>query len=430
MKKLLLASTALLAGSAFAAQAAEPVKLSIGGFLQGQVIIMDQDKTGAKGAGAVEAANVDTMSFGQVNFKGATKLDNGIGVDVAVETIASQWNDSRNANGTRGYQGNGNNGNIRRAYLSLTSSFGQIILGQREDYGFITANSAPDVGWGVQGGDWGNIFNLPSGYSGYWDTNNSRYNARTEKITLITPTFAGFSAGFTYTPDINQGNTGGLSIASTSDTVTSTSLNGGNVINRTAFAGDQYQVGATYTNKFGDVGVKANVAVSQFDIANMTTYQGGLQLTYGGFAFGGSVFNRDVGKGETVHGTTIPASVDALGVGVPAVLNPSYNAKAALRAGTNFDVGASYTTGPYAVSLGYFQDKSKGFSSNAAAANTGIGTASKTQVYSLAGKYAMGPGVDFRTSFYYADLDSNRKSPTNYTENKGFAVVSGVRVTF
>lgn len=414
MKKLLLASTALLAGSAFAAQAAEPVKLSVGGFLQGQVIIMDQDKV-ANSAGAVtEAANVDTMSFGQINFKGSTKLDNGIGVDVAVETLATQWADSRNASGANGSRGNGNNGNVRRAYLALTSSFGQIILGQREDYGFITANSAPDVGWGVQDGDWGNVFNLPAGYYANWTTNNSRYNARTEKITLITPTFAGFSAGFTYTPDINQGNTGNLVIASDTDTVANTAV-GGSLINRSAFAGDQYQVGATYTNKFGDVGVKANVAVSQFDVANMTTYQGGLQVTYAGFAVGGSIFNRDVGKSERVYTST----------------GAVYNGRGLMRAGTNFDVGASYTTGPYAVSLGYFQDKSKGLAgATADNANSllGLGAAGKTQVYSLAGKYAMGPGVDFRTSFYYADLDSNRT--TQYSENKGFAVISGVRVTF
>lgn len=415
MKKLLLASTALLASSAFAAQAAEPVKLSVGGFLQGQVIIMDQDKVGTKAA-PNEAANVDTMSFGQINFKGSTKLDNGIGVDVAVETLATQWADSRNASGTNGNRGNGNNANVRRAYLALTSSFGQIILGQREDYGFITANSAPDVGWGVQDGDWGNIFNLPGGYYANWTTNNSRYNARTEKITLITPTFAGFSAGFTYTPDISQANTGNLGIASASDAVANTAV-GGSLVNRSAFAGDQYQVGATYTNKFGDVGVKANVAVSQFDVANMTTYQGGLQVTYAGFAVGGSVFTRDVGKSERVYTTT----------------GNVYNGRGLMRAGTNYDVGASYTTGPYAVSLGYFQDKSKGLST-ATADNTqsvlGLGSAGKTQVYSLAGKYAMGPGVDFRTSLYYVDLDSNRASSTAYTENKGFAVISGVRVTF
>ncbi|MEA4836977.1 MAG: porin [Rhodospirillaceae bacterium] len=419
MKKLLLASTALLAGSAFAAQAAEPVKLSVGGFLQGQVIIMDQDKVKSAANGAVtEAANVDTMSFGQINFKGSTKLDNGIGVDVAVETLATQWADSRNANGANGNRGNGNNGNVRRAYLTLTSSFGQIILGQREDYGFITANSAPDVGWGVQDGDWGNVFNTPAGYYANWTTNNSRYNARTEKITLITPTFAGFSAGFTYTPDINQSNTGNLVIASDSDTVAGTAV-GGSLINRSAFAGDQYQVGATYTNKFGDVGVKANVAVSQFDIANMTTYQGGLQVTYAGFAVGGSIFNRDVGKSERVFANN--ATNTNLAV---------YNAKGLMRAGTNFDVGASYTTGPYAVSLGYFQDKSKGLAGDAAnlGNSLGLGAAGKTQVYSLAGKYAMGPGVDFRTSFYYADLDSNRTA--QYSENKGFAVISGVRVTF
>lgn len=410
MKKLLLASTALLAGSAFAAQAAEPVKLSIGGFLQQQVIIMDQDRVSA----ASEGANVDQQGFGQINFKGATKLDNGIGVDVAVETIASQWNDSRNASGARGYQASGNNGNVRRAYLSLTSSVGQVILGQREDYGFITSNTAPDVGWGVAGGDWGNVFNLPVGYYGYWDTNNSRYNARTEKITLITPTFAGFSAGFTYTPDINQGNTGGLTIAGDSDAVNAASVTGGNLINRTAFAGDQYQVGAAYANKFGDLGVKANVAVSQFDIGNMTTYQGGLQVSYAGFAVGGSVFTRDVSSSERVYGTT----------------SGTYNAQAALRAGTSFDVGASYTTGPYAVSLGYFQDKSKGFSTDSASPVETLGSAGKTQVYSLAGKYAMGPGVDFRTSFYYADFDSNRANAAGYGENKGFAVISGVRVTF
>lgn len=419
MKRILYAGTALFVfGGMVSVQAAEPVKLSIGGEMKQQVIIADQDADGQ--------ASVDQQSNAYVNFKGSAKLDNGLDIAVSVETIASQQADSRTAAGATGNGGSGSNSNIRRAYLTLSSSFGQLILGQREDYGFITANSAPDVGWGLQDGDWSNAIASLSDHSSHLGTNTSRYNARSEKITLVTPSFAGFSAGFSYTPDISQARAGALSMASDSDVLNAggglNSRNGLNVnrrINRSTFAGDMYLGGVSYKNKFGDVSLNANAAMGQLDLANTRVYQGGLQASYAGFTLGGSVFVREVPNEATV------TYVNGVGPSAPTVVGNNAYAKAVMHAGTSFDVGASYKSGPYAVSLGYFQDKSKR-NPNA----TGGGRADSTEVVALSGRYTMGPGVEWRNSFYLVDFKNNGGFSNDNTENNGFAVMTGVMVKF
>lgn len=405
MKKILLASTALIAFGAVSAQAAEPVKLSIGGYLQ-QVIAYADNRD------ELNQVKFDQQGFGQVNFVGSTKLDNGLTVAVQVETYASQLNHSRTAAGAIGARGvTDANSNVRRAYLSVSSAYGQLILGQREDYAFISGVYAPDVGWGMQGGDWGNYLSNPSNHAGYFDSNNSRYSATSEKITLISPSFAGFSVGATYTPDVHQGSAGDLAEGSAADNLGGNT--GAGAVNRTNFAGDAYTVGAAYANTLGGVGVKGNVGFTQFNIANLRTYQAGLQTSYAGFTLGGALFLRDNDSDTLNNGT----------VATPALVS----AAAATRAGLNWEVGASYATGPYSVSLSYFHDTSK----RTTAFNGGTsGAADSTQLIGLSGQYILGPGVQWRNTLYYVDYKNNGGQSTAAFENDGVAVITGLRVNF
>lgn len=394
-KTALISSASFLFLNVAGAQAAEPIKLSIGGFMQQKLVFIDQDAPGR--------VNVDQQGFGQIDFRGMTKLDNGLGVGVSVEALATQWNDSRNAAGAINNFGNGNTF-VRRAYLTLTSAYGQAIMGQREDYGFIVSNRAPDVGWST---NWSDVFVSPTNHAGYFETENSRYNARSDKITLITPTLAGLSAGFTYAPDISQRNTGSLAIAGDSDAVPVNSVSQSGAVNRSSFAGDMYMGGVAYTAALGEVSVRANATISQFNIANLTTYQGGLQASYAGFTLGGSIFSRSTDGDVWDAGGT------------------RRDGKAQMRAGTNWDVGLSYAFGPYAISASYFYDRSKRDASDGFG-----GRADSTDIYTVSGRYTLGPGVDFRTSLYAVDFKNNSGVSNDSTENSGVALLTGLQVVF
>ncbi|GHU03448.1 porin [Alphaproteobacteria bacterium] len=408
MKKILLASAALIVGGAFSAQAAEPLKLSVGGWMLQQVAYIDQD---------IETGNLDQQSYGQVNFAASTKLDNGLTIGVDVHTYATQGSDSRNATGARN-AGQGNS-NVRRAWITLGSAYGQLLLGQREDYGAIVHNKAPDVGWGLADGDWQDYFSFPTNHNLYLLTDNSRYSVRADRITLITPTWEGFNAGFTYTPDVALKRTGGTSIypgGIDGDAIASGDIL--SVANRGSLAGDQYLVGVSYRNQLGQVGVRGDLAYSAYDIGNLRTYQAGLQIAYAGFTLGGSYFYRDVGSSDTVRINT-PASG-----GNPASV-AYVPAKGVLHAGHSYDVAVSYQAKDFGVSFGYFHDQSKGYD---IAANNPRNASSTSDVFALSAAYTMGPGVQWKNSLYYADFDNTGSGVAN--KNDGILFVSGLFVAF
>ncbi|MBN8195284.1 MULTISPECIES: porin [Thalassospira] len=170
MKKILVASSALVA-VAFAgqAQASEKISLSLGGFMEQWVGVADEDNN-AEGKNKFQS---DT----EVHFKGATTLDNGIEVGVAIEF---------------GIEG-GDNATDEQ-YLFVNGGFGQVKLGSEDGAAGDMTISAPAVGpVGANDGDltkWISTSNVP---------NNSWDDGDDQKITYYTPVFGGFRAGVSYT---------------------------------------------------------------------------------------------------------------------------------------------------------------------------------------------------------------------------------------
>jgi len=420
MKKVLLASAALLALGT-AAQAAEPVKLSIGGYAIENVGYATNSSLDNSG-GTTAKNNVDVQSDIVVSFAGSTKLDNGITVGVDVEMFGSQRKDSRSVNGSCGGTGYGTpncggNDNIKRDYVTVGSAFGTAIVGEREDVGYIVHNNAPSVGpVGAADGTWWQWVAPPSNHRVYTSTDASRYDDRTNKFTYVTPAFYGLAAGFTYAPSISMTQAGHTTIPSSSDNATYATS--GAAIG-SDFGGDLYVGGLAYANTFGDVSIKADAGIGQANIANLRVFQGGTQISYAGFTLGGSIFNRNVPTGATVNG--IAAS-------------NTNGARALAYAGQSWDAGLSYATGPYSVSLSYFNDRSK--DSSVLNSLSGLGTthtdvADSTQVWSLGAAYVAGPGVTFRASVSSVVYqDGNSASTSSKDKNAGIAAVTGVKVDF
>lgn len=424
MKKVLLASAALLALGT-AAQAAEPVKLSLGGY-------MIENFGYAHNTTLPGKTSTDVQSDVNINFIGSTKLDNGLTIGVEVDTFGSQRQDSRNVNADCGKAASSNvlgtagtcngNSNTKRSFATVSGGFGTAIVGEREDVAYIVHNSAPDVGaTGLADGSWFQWVASPTQHRLYNGTSSSRYDGRAQKISYVTPAFYGLAAAVSYVPSVSQGNAGHTTIQSSSDTANWAPLG---MVNGADFGGDLYVGGFAYSNSFGDVKISADAGAGQANIANLTVYQGGLKVSYAGFTLGGSIFNRHVEDDAHVVLGSVPSAGPLNGLAAGTVLNNSLT-KTAAYAGQSWDAGLSYTTGPYAVSLGYFHDSSK-----SDAALNGTGAADSTGVWSLAGAYTAGPGVAFRAGLTRVEYSGENKVSNSATQGSGWAAVTGVKVDF
>jgi len=413
MKRILLSCTAAIAfAGVSAAQAAEPVKLEIGGYMNdwaGYASNKDgKDLAGnsAFGGGYAkystsstqQASRFDVQDDIELNFKGSTKLDNGITVGVEMDTAPTQGVNTHNINGA--------NKNSKRSFVTVGSAYGTIEAGEQDNVGALIHVSAPDVsGIGGQDGNWMNWVLTPTGHRGTQRT-YAGDDRSDNKIIYITPAWNGLAAGFSYTPSINNAAAGHTAIPNSLGDATT--ANGSSVV-----GGDLYVYGLTYAHSFDQVSVKADVGSGQANIGGLTVYQGGLQVAYAGFTLGGSYLQRDVHNSSAIY-------------------------KDALAQGYAWDAGLSYATGPYSVALNYFAERSaKGNGVNSYAQTNGTaGVVTTSTAYAndsdhmlaLEGAYAMGPGVSVNLTAFtvkYNDAYNNAAE-----QNQGYGLVSGVAVKF
>ncbi|MGB0682333.1 MAG: porin [Magnetovibrionaceae bacterium] len=368
MKKILATTTALVGAGFLAgtAQAAEPVKLSVSGYMEQFVGFSEQgDQYDAAGPGGSDKVSVGTMSDSEVHFRGSTTLDNGIKVSVKYEL-----------------QGDGGDAGIDESVLVLESpTMGILMLGSEDNAHSLIHAGAPDVGIGNMGGD----------VDDWIDQGNAMFNEDTSiegggdasKIQYFTPTFSGFTAAAGYTPDVSAGDASEGGYATTS-------------MEEQYFAGVQYEgdiadgiglhvdLGIAFTNTAGNNGVGANTGRIR-DIAT------GVNVTTGGFTFGGSYINRNQNNSGTSS-------------------NDGYTAS----------LGVSYATGPYGISASGMWGEYEGLTA----------TAEDDEFITLmiSGSYNLGPGIDLVASGFWADFDDEATTPA--TSNDGYGLVSGFVLSF
>jgi len=408
------AAVALVVASA--AQAAEPVKLTIGGYMNEWAGYASnqsgKDFAGTNAFGgnyptyngaspsALKAASFDTQSDVELDFKGSTKLDNGITVGVEVDTAPSQGVNTRTVNAQ--------NKDTKRSFATVSSGFGTVEVGQQDNVGALIHNSAPDLtGIGGQDNNWVNWVLQPTGHRGLGRTyaGDDRVD---DKVIYVTPSYHGLAAGVSYTPSINTAGAGATMMPSSNDAPVV--LPNGTV----AVGGDLYVYGLAYNDTFGGVGVKADVGSGQDNVGGLTVYQSGLQVSYAGFTVGGSFLQRNVRNSSAVY-------------------------KDALAQGNAWDAGVSYGVGPYSVALNYFAEqaaKGNTTDANSMAGNGGIlaavGSTSygydRDHVVAVEGKYDLGPGVAVNlTAFDVKYTDANGVAAES---NQGWGVLSGLAVKF
>ncbi|MAM34189.1 MAG: porin [Micavibrio sp.] len=373
MKKLLLSSAAVL-GLAIAspalAQDDSALSLDIGGHYKGYVSYIDQDDIGD------DVNDVDWLQETELHLQGETTLDNGLTVGAHIELEVDGGDDSA----------------VDESYAYFSGMWGRINAGNEDGAAYLLQVAAPAADDNVDG-----IRQYVTGFnSGGFDIDTDGDGAddalgvfdgldydndianNSNKLTYLTPIFAGFQAGASYTPDVS-----GTSLVDSSGNPVGASTNAfGNGFEDEDLYNEAYEVAARYEGAYNNVGfiagagysfAEAGTAADDFDQWNV-----GLDLDMGPFGLGAVYTEADAGTGAATETDTIV-------------------------------VGADYTTGPFKLGASYLNLDND---------------AIEADRYTGGVVYTYGPGMSFRGSVSYIDAEAGGD------DADGTNVLLGTQVNF
>lgn len=265
MKKVLLASSALVAGAAFAAPAmAADGEIVWSAFTQFHVSStgVDSDSTAA---GGDTNNGVDFNTNSEIALTYTATADNGLTYGLHIQLEADQ----------------GNNNDADENNIFLEGDFGRVELGDQDSAGDRLMVSGSSVGFqfGMYGNYTGSVL-YNGGYTGGANTAADFSDSGDDtKITYFTPTFNGFKAGVSYAPDADTGNT----------------ASGGNTARDNHIDG-----GINYSGSFNDFSIDAGLVggtheAQQAGADDQTYYAvgGGLKVGYAGFSAAVGLMHED-----------------------------------------------------------------------------------------------------------------------------------------
>jgi len=379
MKNLLLGTSALFGAVAFVGAAhAEAPKVSVGGFVDFQVGIRDEDNTyDANEAG--HKFNNDT----EIHFRVDGKSDSGLGYGAVVELEADQSNDPTD-----------NDQNADRTYVYLEGGWGRFEMGgnagSTKTMKVDASNFARATG-GISG-DFHRYVDAPSatfaimpelvidhgafGTTGAGNTVLQDQREDANKITYYSPRFNGFQLGVSYTADADD--TGNL-VSSTFSA------------DNAGTAESVWGLGLTYAGQWEDIGINLSATGEWGDAKqaaqdDVSAYAFGANLLWSGISFGGSWGTWD----------------DSLG----------------LNDASFWDLGAAYDFGPFGASITYFNSE----------AEPTAGQENEFSNVVIGADYMLAPGLVpyIEASFFEFDEDA----AIGNGDNDGSVVMVGTELTF
>jgi outer membrane protein OmpU len=375
MKKILLATTAVVALSASAAQA--EINLDLGGFFKAYGGYASQDTDNVR--------KFDIARKSQIYFSGETTLDNGLTVGAHTELFGENNAGQTSVNTTTPTSDN----SVEESYMYLSGNWGRVNVGRENGAAYLLQVSAPGADANIDGQDidfsffnadstptTGVAVNIDQDYQHSGPNGDAQYS---DKITYLTPKFNGFQAGVTYTPSYEEkaigANTNGMIANNVTDKLE-----------------DLMEVGARYDGEMNGVGIHAGAGYSTADQqVNTTTnddykeWNAGLKFDYNNFGFGGA-YTTDNGSLQSDGDTD------------------------------TYVLGADYTYG--ATKFGYSYFNSQG--------ETGATTEDELDRHTLGAVYTYGPGMDFNASVALYDLDA----ASNADDNEATVFAVGTDVQF
>jgi predicted porin len=411
MRKILLGTTGVVGAALIglgAAQAQEAPRVTVGGFMLTQMNYQDDDldkangaPTGVGAAGTIARDEIDFKNEVEISLTVAGKAANGLAYGAVIEI-----------------QNDGTGGSVMdidEAYVFLgTPTLGQIRFGEEDSAASLLQVRHPALATSGTDGDWDDGLGSASAFTAGGPSLMAGINDGNDatKIVYLSPQFAGFDFGISFSPNRNEGDRviAGRALDSLAGTITAT--NG----HRDATGlTNEISLGLRYRGNFGGVGIAAGVGYQTAEAARATAtggaaaarpdleaYTVGLNLSAFGFTVGG-----EYTWGQ--YSSTVSATPNRMGADDS----------------SHYALGVTYTTG--AISVGAFY--------GAAEQDTNASAAQKREqtVWGISGLYAIAPGLDVYAT--YAQLEDTNvnlgtSSSPRVTNRDATVFLLGTRIAF
>ncbi len=427
MKKLLLASAATLAVTAFAAgamaadEANNGLKLGLGGYYSVQGAYgWQKDSAGEPGQNVQKS---DIFQYGEINLTAEKTFDNGLTVGykgvfmLPVSTAA----------GTAGVGGTPTT-QIRQDYGYFSGNWGRFELGQNysplyymsmgapavndefdsidPDFNLVNVTTATAASTGattnvVGAGNYATV-----GFTPFYKSGSSS-GLLSDKVVYYTPRFNGFQLGASYTPSANRTGDG------------TKSATGGFVANNfTGAQNERLEVAGGYDTSWSGVGVKIsggyghaesenNVAANAPTVPNSQfkdeqSWIAGAQLSYLGWTVGGGYLWDN--NGQSFHSGALNADGES----------------------KIWNAGVGYDFGPYHAGVTYYQN-----STDVIHTTTSTFTSTdKLKRWVVGGGYKVAPGVDLETTLQFHKYETANSAANLSGNNNATVFTLGTTVNF
>ena len=375
MRKLLLGTTAIIGASILTTGqtlAADPPELKISGYIKFETWFAGQDNpdvgaTRASGATQRDIQKGDAsrgyffdVDDAEIHFRADGVADNGLEYGAKIELDVD-----------------GTSTIADEIVVSLGGAWGTILLGQEDGAEDLVKVAGWSVlaGQGAWDGDLDSIFNFTSPLNSAknsWDTSDAT------KITYFTPSFAGFRAGLSWTPDTG------------SERGTDIQDGGDDFENHIGFGlehkGDFNDIGWHVSGRGGH----AEPEDSTSDVEDLWGWAIGARINYMGWSLAGSYNENDD------SGVSKSSRADA---------------------GQWWDVGLAYSTGPYKVSGGFYRSTQ----------DTALGNENEVSIINFGSSYIVTSGLQVYAEYNYIDDDPGDPGATS---NEGHVGVLGTQISF
>ena len=261
---------------------------------------------------------------------------------------------------------------------------------------------APNVGAPINSGWLSDFIPQPAGFQTGAFSTTPEISIDDNMITYFSPRFAGFQLGLSYIPDLADSDNNAAAFGDGEGT---------NSTARDDQRSHGFATGINYTNSFNGIDISAAGGFQVVgtpddnqdggpDNGDQTVYayNGGLNVGFGGFTFGGSFGGFDIDSEGANHGY-------------------------------HYDIGLAYETGPWGVSGTFVAGEREG-SLDDKDEDESMGAA-------VAVSYVLGPGIKTSFTGMWADYDSDDAPITSgdfagrdSDDGDGFAGVLSLRVDF
>lgn len=396
MKRYWLSAVFLTAAFPFAATAQtatveafdQPVELQLGGYMTWYGTYTNQKRTTLKQLTATSAMpigeynNFDVMGNAEIYFSGSTTLQNGVKIGAMIQLEAGTDSDTSDHT-------------IDETYMTVDSKIGRLIVGNVKNVSNQMSVTSPNVSTlGVQETDFRRVVTVPA----YFSYNKATYALLDDistKISYITPTVSGFTAGISLMPGNKKKGkdddnllipSGGIKLFKYGADATA--------LFQHDFGSFDLETSASYTVYKPNLRANDKWAKEK----NINEYGAGLNISFGNWSVGGSYHYTNMSR-DTAE-----------------FLNPYAN----VAKGTSWDAGVKFSAGPFAASADVFQSRADSL--------TVEGKKDVFSMYQLSAQYKILAGIDVFADLAYLDFKS--ASDIRGLSNKGPAVAIGMNLNF